>query len=132
MLSLPTGRRRPPVSPDLRLRAHAAGAWALGSAARKWPDRYRKSAIQAVRALGPLEDAASGAGTASSSDLTAALVGTAYRAASSLGVSDLPGDAHSGGVPVADRLTQPQSAGGPTGSRVAMLAAKVLANASRF
>ena len=75
-----------PVSPDLRLRAHAAGAWALGSAARKWPERYRRSAIQAVRALGSLEEAAGGAGTASPSDLTAALVGTAYRAASSLGV----------------------------------------------
>jgi hypothetical protein len=77
----------PGASPDLLLRAQAAAAWALGTAAVRWPDRYRREAIIAIRRLGQLRDEGV---PAPPGDVTAALVSHAYRAASAIGVAASP------------------------------------------
>jgi Putative zinc-finger len=110
------------VSPDLSLRAQAAAAWALGTAAVRWPDRYRRDAIVAIRRLGRLRD---GWMDESSGDVTAALVSEAYRAASAIGIAGSP-SAH---VPAAE-LVAVRFAG--PAAPVTRLAEQVLADASAF
>jgi hypothetical protein len=109
------------ASPELALRAQAAASWALGTAAVRWPDRYRDDAIAAIRRLSRLRESWR---PGSAGDVTATLVSNAYRTASAIGVLDPDRGAASrpGFVPGAAERSAP----------VTRLAEQALASASPF